>query len=116
MTSARIVGAYHRPPALLILQHLPTGQLLSLEAEPDNPYDRNALKVMLASSDLPQDTDFSDRLSSYGHDLETLQTAGPIHLGYIERGRTQDFRDCFLVMLSFDGKGQPLAVAAATAG
>lgn len=112
MTSARIVGAYHRPPALLILQHLPTGQLLSLAAEPDNPYDANAIKVMLASSALPQDTDFSEQLASYGHDLESLQSSGPIHLGYIERGRTQDLKNATLALLSFDGKGQPLATRA----
>ena len=112
MTSARIVGAYHRPPALLILQHLPTGQLLSIEPEPDNPYDANALKVLLAPYDLPQDKDFSDQLSSYGHDLDSLQTSGPIHLGYIERGRTQDLKNAALVLLSFDGKGQPLATQA----
>jgi hypothetical protein len=112
MTSARIVGAYHRPPALLILQNLPTGQLLSLEPEPDNPYDANAIKVILASSDLPQDTDFSDQLTSYGHELESLQSSGPIHLGYIERGRTQDLKNTTLVLLSFDGKGRPLATRA----
>ena len=109
MLPARILGAHFRPPAKLILQFLPTGQSLQLEPEPDNPYDNAAIKVMLLPTDLPSDPEFIDNLSSYGHDIEALQAENYIHLGYIERGRTQDFQGVNLVTLSFDAKGQPLA-------
>ena len=110
MTPARILGAHFRPPAKLIFLHLTTGQELTLIHEPDNPYDPNAIKVLLPEGALPSDSEFIDNLQSFGHDIESLRDSGPIHLGYIERGRTQDFIGVFLIILSFDPKGQPLAV------
>lgn len=110
MTPAKILGAHFRPPAKLIFQYLPSDQSLVLEPEPENPYDANAIKVMLQSSNLPTDSEFIDNLQSYGHDLEALQANALIHLGYIERGRTSDFTHVSLVTLSFDSKGQPLAL------
>lgn len=110
MTPAAILGAHFRPPAKLIFQYLPTGQVLLLEPEPDNPYDANAIKVLLPSTALPTDPEFIDNLSSFGHDIEELRTRGRIHLAYIERGRTGDFLGIDEIILSFGAKGQPMAL------
>lgn len=110
ITPAAILGAHFRPPAKLIFQYLPAGQILLLEPEPDNPYDANAIKVMLQSSDLPSDPEFIDNLQSFGHDIEELRARSAIHLAYIERGRTGDFLEIEEVTLSFGAKGQPMAL------
>lgn len=106
---AAILGAHFRPPAKLIFEYLASDTVLLLEPEPDNPYDANAIKVLLSSSDLPSDPEFIDNLQSFGHDIEELRSRGTIHLAYIERNRTGDFQDVAQVMLSFGAKGQPMA-------
>ena len=112
ISPAAILGSHFRPPAKLIFQYLASGTVLLLEPEPDNPYDANAIKVMLPSSDLPSDPEFIDNLSSFGHDIEELHSRGTIHLAYIERGRTGDFQGVTQILLSFGPKGQPMATPA----
>lgn len=112
ISPAAILGSHFRPPAKLIFQYLATGTVLQLEPEPDNPYDPNAIKVLLRSEDLPTDEEFIDNLSSFGHDIEELAARSAIHLAYIERNRTGDFQGITQVMLSFGAKGQPMATPA----
>ena len=109
---AAILGSHFRPPAKLIFQYLASGTVLLLEPEPDNPYDANAIKVMLLSRDLPTDEEFIDNLQSFGHDIEELRSRRRIHLAYIERNRTGDFVEVEEIMLSFGPKGQPMATPA----
>lgn len=83
-----IVGAHYRPPAKLILAHLRPGTELHLQAEPQNPYDENAIMVLLPSSNLPQAEEFW-QLCEANFGLTEEDLAGvPIHLGYIPRTDT----------------------------
>lgn len=104
---APIVGMHFRPPAKLILEYLPSGTPLMLVREPDNPYDENAVKVMLLPEHLPSDADFQESLASFGHDYEVLCSGPPIHLAYIARTRAEEFHEQDDTFLSFDGKGKP---------
>ena len=45
-----IVGTHFHPPAKLLLTKLPVGTPLILSPTPDNPYDSNAIEILLASS------------------------------------------------------------------
>ena len=45
-----IVGAHFRPPAKQLLEVLPIGTPMLLRAEPDNPYDENAIQVLVSLS------------------------------------------------------------------
>jgi len=80
-----IVGAHYRPPAKAILEHLSPGTELHLQAEPQNPYDENAIMVLLSPSDLPQAEEFWSLCeANFGITEEDLAGA-PIHLGYIPK-------------------------------
>lgn len=83
-----IVGAHFRPPARLLLEHLRPGTELQLQAEPTNPYDENAIRVLLQSSDLPQAEEFWSLCeANFGITQEDL-AAAPVHLGYIPKTET----------------------------
>ncbi len=49
-----LVGDHFRPPAKLVLQHLPAGTQLQLELEDDNPYDAEAVRVYVSVLEIPQ--------------------------------------------------------------
>lgn len=49
-----IVGSHFKPPAKLLLENLPRGTPLSLEPDPENPYDPNAIRVLVGSKDIPE--------------------------------------------------------------
>lgn len=86
-----IVGTHFRPPAKQVLQVLPLGTLVQLEAEPDNPYDSDACKIMFnpaALGDLPQDQQerLEFLLTGSGWGLEDLLAQGePLQLGYVAK-------------------------------
>jgi hypothetical protein len=42
-----MVGMHFRPPAKAVLEALPVGTTLWLRREPENPYDANAVQVLL---------------------------------------------------------------------
>lgn len=84
MATLPIVGARFRPPAQEVLDNLPAGAKLLLRRQPDNPYDGNAVQVMLnfdAVADLPDST----RVSHVLIDHEKLPQDFPLHLGFIPR-------------------------------
>ena len=91
-----IVGAYYRPPASTILAHLPLGTILHLDPEPDNPYDPNAIKVILAEFasfiDGASEQLDNDLLNS-GWSLEQLAELPELHLGYIPRTHNAQLLD-----------------------
>lgn len=87
-----IVGAFFRPPAQAVLDVLPIGAELWLEAEPLNPYDENAVKVLIdfdVEMNLPDDSPakiaLAERLPNYGYSYDELLEAGRLHLGYLPR-------------------------------
>lgn len=83
-----IVGAHFRPPAKAILEVLPTGAELELRPEPSNPFDPNAIQVIVASSQIPPEryTDLELSASGYGFSLDDILDSDFWHLGYLPRG------------------------------
>lgn len=79
-----LVGAHFRQGGKTILEHLPAGCRLTLAREADNPYDGNALRVMLDCHEIPvsQWDELELKLQAYGLTMEAL-LAEPYHLGYI---------------------------------
>ena len=91
-----IVGAYYRPPAATILHYIPLGTILHLDPEPDNPYDPNAIKVILAelpSVFIDANEDLDNELLSSGWGLERLAELSELHLGYIPRTHNTQLLD-----------------------
>jgi hypothetical protein len=80
-----LVGAHFRPPAKLLLQHLPAGCELTLRAEPTNSYDPKAIQVVLRTSQIPegQYEALQAELPSMGFSLEDVLGQFEWHLGYI---------------------------------
>ena len=112
--TAPLVGAFHRPPAKAILQVLPGGAALRLECEPTNQYDPNAIKVLVAVSEIPPDQHETLKLlaAGYGWDIDDILAQEEWQLGYIAAKRAMDL--CWRVekiaasTLSFDSAGKPL--------
>jgi hypothetical protein len=79
MTTLAIVGARFRPPAQAVLENLSSGTKLLLKRQPDNPYDSNAVQVML-----PLDENHGDTVSGLllASDIPFEE---PLHLGFIPR-------------------------------
>lgn len=80
-----LVGAHFRPPAKQVLAHLPVGTQLTLEPEPDNPYDPLAIKVFVDPALIPE-SQFSaldKELLETGNTIEQIMSGGPIWLGYV---------------------------------
>ena len=111
-----VVGAYFRPPAKAILQVLPTGTPLVLRPEPTNQYDANAIQVIVATSDIPQD-DLEAAVCGYGFTLEEVLAKPEWHLGYIPRVDAVDLAPklgskTVSGELAFGMKGQPMVTLA----
>lgn len=71
MPSLPIVGARFRPPAEDVLRNLASGVDLILRRQPDNPYDANAVQVMLPEGDVANEA------------AQTFEFEPPLHLGFI---------------------------------
>jgi len=82
---APIVGAHYRPPAKAILAALPGGTPMLLRPEPSNPYDSNAIMVLLDPRHIPEDCkeELAARCEGYGTDLSDVLAQNHIHVGYI---------------------------------
>lgn len=80
MPSYPIVGARYHPPAQAVLDNLPAGTKLLLRRQPDNPYDGNAVQVLLPEV-LSTQSDLIKILVDNGLDSNFL----PLHLGFIPR-------------------------------
>lgn len=121
-----LVGMHFRPPAKQLLASLPTGTLLTLEPEPENPYDEKAIKVLLDASQIPESQHETLRLTldGTGHDLESVLEQGKWQLGYVAASDGKPLRGTDLqgtlefaepvsrgqrtVELSFDAQGRPI--------
>ena len=86
-TLATIMGAHFRPPAKAILSVLPTDCPLSIVPEPTNEYDPNALQVVLASADIPEDcyNELDLAAAGYGFSVEQILAQEQWQLGYVGR-------------------------------
>lgn len=81
-----LVGAHFRPPAKQVLANLPSGAELVLSPEPENPYDPNALRVLVWPGEIPEvmHSSLDEALQGTGHDLgELLASEEPFWLGYV---------------------------------
>lgn len=136
-----LVGAHFRPPAKLILECLPSGAPLSLIAEPDNPYDSNAVQVNVQLSEVAESQypRLESELPSMGWDFSDdfvvrRDNHEDIMLGFLASGNNKkafkDRANCspnsvFLeaqsllpwseckIVLAFDADGQALVVLTA---
>lgn len=94
--TAPIVGMHFRPPAKDVINLLPGGCRLILMREPDNPYDVNAIKVLLpgfspegehaALYDSMRLQAAADEFSALPWNVDSL--TDPLHLGYIDSKKT----------------------------
>ena len=86
-TTFPIVGMYHRPPALALINVIAIGTPLLLIAEPENAYDPNAIAVWLHSRDIPEAAygRLRDLLPDYGKTLDDILNEADWQLGYIAR-------------------------------
>src|ERR1700743_3555069 len=89
---APIVGMYFRlkedgVPAQAIINNLPAGTPLELVAEPDNPFDPNAIKVVLNFRNVPHNSDIEFAVNANGMTNDELYTNNH-HLGYVDSKKT----------------------------
>lgn len=86
---ALLVGTFFRQPAKFLAPFLANGTRLRLAAEPDNPYDSEAMAVWLPITPSMDFTtsyeELSEGLLSVGWTLEQLTDAREIQLGYLAR-------------------------------
>ena len=82
-----LVGSHFRPPAKQVLEHLPAGAELTLEPEPSNPYDENAIKVLVDPRLIPESEHpvLAEKLPLTGNDLQDLLAGGLVFLGYVAK-------------------------------
>lgn len=82
-----LVGDHFRPPAKLILAHLPIGAPLRLDPEDTNPYDEEAVKIMFDPWQIPESQfeALDSELPAMGFTLEQVMSGGDLQLGYIPK-------------------------------
>lgn len=80
-----LVGSHFRPPAKMILAHLPAGCELILEPEDGNPYDEEAVKVLVEEKLIPESQypALDEELPAMGYTLEQVMSGGTVWLGYL---------------------------------
>lgn len=81
-----LVGAHFVPPAKFFLEHLPAGTSLRLEPDPENPYDENAIVVMVRPQAVPegQRAELGVKIPGMGFDLDELLMANEwLRLGHV---------------------------------
>lgn len=82
-----IVGMFYRPPAKALIAVMSVGTKLTLLAEPDNPYDSNAIAVWLDPSDFSEDVkaQLPSALADFGFSLDDIMAKPAWHLGYVPK-------------------------------
>lgn len=126
-----LVGTHFYVPGKNILPLLPSGTRVIFQPEPENPYDENAIKVLLQCGPLlgtsdETDAELRNALLGTGWDLHDLLERSPIQLGHVgktggkplEKAGIQCGNKEFLAAfsaeapmqgtLTFDGQGRPL--------
>ncbi len=95
-----IVGARFRPPAAGLLSVLGAGAPLMVRREPQNPYDPNALQVLVETSTLAKlpISQLQAACEGFGFGAEEIcgRDAPPEwHLGYVPRGEALELAAAF---------------------
>lgn len=82
-----LVGSHFNPPAKTLLAHLPARCPLTLEPDPENPYDPEAIKVMLSPEAVPESQyeALAAALPLQGCTIEQLMSGGLVQLGHVAR-------------------------------
>ena len=87
MTLALLTGSRFVPPALVVLGCLPEGTRVELVPEPENPYDREAIKVVLEHPHLVLSHEAlarsAEALASCGWSPEEVLAQSALPLGHI---------------------------------
>lgn len=83
-----IVGARFRPPAEDVLNLLPAGTTLILRRQPDNPYDENAIQVLLIWQD--EGALEAVVLQCAEEVSAEIDNTEPLHLGYIPKEHAKE--------------------------
>lgn len=80
-----LVGSFSHPPAGLLLQNIPGGVELILQPEPENPYDSGAIRVLIASDNIPasRDQELELLLPGAGLTLSELRCEPQWMLGHV---------------------------------
>lgn len=81
-----LVGAHFVPPAKFFLEHLPAGTSLRLEPDRENPYDENAIVVLVRPQSVPegQRAELGVKIPGMGFDLGELLMANDwLRLGHV---------------------------------
>ena len=109
-----LVGAHFRPPAKALLQVLPSAfKGLRLRAEPSNPYDPNAVQVVLVTDEIPHELAerIEEKTLPFGFDKEAIYAQAEWHLGYIPRTEAIHVQPALKgdlpCSLGFDEAGKP---------
>ena len=92
-----IVGVNFRPPAVReLFSALPVGQVLSLEPEPENPPDPEAVRVMVNLWHVPDTCEDLIGPAAEHADNPTCETGDDwVHIGYVPRsGAKTDTLKC----------------------
>ena len=103
-----IVGMRFRPPATGLVNGISTGQTLYLRAEPTNPYDENAVQVILKSEEIDKESyeNLNQELSGFGKDISDILATSEWHLGYIRKEVAKVLRDTQIVTPDQDIRGE----------
>ena len=115
-----IVGAAYRPPASAILGALPAGASLLLRPEPSNPFDPNAVMVVVTVGVIRDQADAEElamRLGGFGMTYDEVVDEFmdyEYHLGYIAKTFAASLApvmagNVWPAELLFSGNGSPLA-------
>lgn len=81
----KCVGAWHRPPAKALINMCSAGTALTLRKEPTNPFDPNAIQVLLRSDLIPEDQfeEQAEALAGFGFDRDAILAEPEWHIGFI---------------------------------
>lgn len=91
VTIVPLVGAHYRPPAKSILANLRGETPLLLEAEPENKFDANAVKVLVETKEIPEDQheNLDMMAAGYGISIQEILAEPKWHLGYVARDHAE---------------------------
>jgi len=108
MPAYDIVGMRFRPPATGLVNGISTGQTLYLRAEPQNPYDSNAIQVILKSEEINPESykNLNSELAGFGKDIDDILSIPEWHLGYIRKEVAKVLRDNQIVNEGTDIQGE----------
>lgn len=93
-TTFPIVGMKFRPPAQALINSFAIGVPLTVIAEPENPYDPNAIAIWFYTKDLPEASKeaLTETLPNSGWTIERVLDQEVFHLGFIPKEMAADLK------------------------